>query len=146
MSKPLTMKGPCVVCGATDYGESCGGPTICPLCDCGVQPTWDEVKRLRASLAAAEAKLAERDIQASAAESAVEQAGVAIAKLREDLADERKHADEIAEHARWYAGTAKGVLEGETGNFSLLHEAATHIDQWLAAHAARRAAENGETR
>lgn len=24
MSKPLTMKGPCVVCGATDYAESCG--------------------------------------------------------------------------------------------------------------------------
>jgi hypothetical protein len=27
--------GPCIVCGATNYGLSCGGPTICPKCDCG---------------------------------------------------------------------------------------------------------------
>lgn len=27
--------GPCIVCGAENYGLSCGGPTICPKCDCG---------------------------------------------------------------------------------------------------------------
>lgn len=27
--------GPCVVCGDRDYDLSCGGPTICPKCDCG---------------------------------------------------------------------------------------------------------------
>jgi hypothetical protein len=27
--------GPCVICGCTDYDLSCGGPTICPKCDCG---------------------------------------------------------------------------------------------------------------
>jgi hypothetical protein len=27
--------GPCVICGDTDYDLSCGGPTICPKCDCG---------------------------------------------------------------------------------------------------------------
>lgn len=27
--------GPCCICGATDYALSCGGPTICPKCDCG---------------------------------------------------------------------------------------------------------------
>jgi hypothetical protein len=36
--------GPCVVCGETDYPMSCGGPSICPSCDCGVPP---EVKKLR---------------------------------------------------------------------------------------------------
>lgn len=27
--------GPCVICGDINYGLSCGGPTICPKCDCG---------------------------------------------------------------------------------------------------------------
>jgi len=30
-----TGYGPCVVCGDTNYELSCGGPTICPKCDCG---------------------------------------------------------------------------------------------------------------
>lgn len=29
------QSGPCVICGDTDYNLSCGGPTICPKCDCG---------------------------------------------------------------------------------------------------------------
>lgn len=29
------QSGPCVICGDTNYGLSCGGPTICPKCDCG---------------------------------------------------------------------------------------------------------------
>ena len=28
-------RGPCVLCGATNYPLSCGGPSICPSCDCG---------------------------------------------------------------------------------------------------------------
>lgn len=31
----MHMPGPCVVCGGTNYTLSCGGPTICPKCDCG---------------------------------------------------------------------------------------------------------------
>ena len=27
--------GPCVVCGLRNYPLSCGGPSICPTCDCG---------------------------------------------------------------------------------------------------------------
>jgi hypothetical protein len=29
------QSGPCIVCGDTNYNLSCGGPTICPKCDCG---------------------------------------------------------------------------------------------------------------
>jgi ferredoxin len=32
------------VCGDTNYPLSCGGPGICPSCDCGIDP---EVARLR---------------------------------------------------------------------------------------------------
>jgi hypothetical protein len=31
----MSELGPCVVCGDTNYNLSCGGPTICPKCDCG---------------------------------------------------------------------------------------------------------------
>ena len=31
-------KGPCVLCGTTNYPMSMGGPTICPACDCGSFP------------------------------------------------------------------------------------------------------------
>lgn len=27
--------GPCVICGATNYALSMGGPSLCPSCDCG---------------------------------------------------------------------------------------------------------------
>lgn len=30
-----SQSGPCVICGDTNYNLSCGGPTICPKCDCG---------------------------------------------------------------------------------------------------------------
>jgi hypothetical protein len=29
------QQGPCIICGDTNYNLSCGGPTICPKCDCG---------------------------------------------------------------------------------------------------------------
>lgn len=28
-------RGPCVMCGATNYTLSMGGPTLCPPCDMG---------------------------------------------------------------------------------------------------------------
>ena len=31
----MLQAGPCVICGGTNYNLSCGGPTICPKCDCG---------------------------------------------------------------------------------------------------------------
>lgn len=31
------VKGPCVVCGLTDYPLSMGGANICPSCDCGIE-------------------------------------------------------------------------------------------------------------
>jgi hypothetical protein len=31
----VAIPGPCVICGGTNYNLSCGGPTICPKCDCG---------------------------------------------------------------------------------------------------------------
>jgi hypothetical protein len=49
----MSIKGPCIICGATDYGLSLGGPTICPACDCGgvspqrLRAQTDEIKRLR---------------------------------------------------------------------------------------------------
>lgn len=31
---PNPQAGPCAGCGATGYGLSMGGPSICPACDC----------------------------------------------------------------------------------------------------------------
>lgn len=39
--------GTCIVCGATNYPLSLGGPSICPSCDCGHSPNHREVQRLR---------------------------------------------------------------------------------------------------
>ena len=50
MSILTVMAGPCVSCGATNYPLSFGGPTICPMCDCG-PPSMREVRLLRAALA-----------------------------------------------------------------------------------------------
>ncbi len=38
--------GPCVVCGATNYPPSLGGPNICPSCDCG-RPSPVQLRRMR---------------------------------------------------------------------------------------------------
>ena len=52
------MRGPCVLCGATDYALSYGGTDICPACDCGNtagrirQQVW-EIGDLRRRLAQA---------------------------------------------------------------------------------------------
>ena len=48
--------GPCIVCGETEYPLSCGGPTICPACDCGTPP---EVTKLRKKLNEATEKIIE---------------------------------------------------------------------------------------
>jgi uncharacterized protein (DUF342 family) len=42
--------GPCVVCGRKDYPLSCGGPTICPSCDCGVDPELTKQRALVSEL------------------------------------------------------------------------------------------------
>jgi hypothetical protein len=50
------QSGPCIVCGLTNYPLSCGGPSICPTCDCGnfgpqlVERQRKEIERLRAQL------------------------------------------------------------------------------------------------
>lgn len=31
----MSIPGPCVICGGTNYELSCGGSAICPKCDCG---------------------------------------------------------------------------------------------------------------
>ena len=36
--------GPCIVCGATNYPLSMGGPNICPPCDCGISPKVTKLK------------------------------------------------------------------------------------------------------
>lgn len=42
---------PCILCGATNYALSMGGPTICPSCDCGNPPTdhklWNELHKAK---------------------------------------------------------------------------------------------------
>ena len=42
----MSNPGPCIGCGATNYELSCGGPTICPRCDCGTDER-DAPRRLR---------------------------------------------------------------------------------------------------
>lgn len=57
------IPGPCVICGGTNYELSCGGPTICPKCDCGhfdaatvlaqakaMESLRAEIERLKAAL------------------------------------------------------------------------------------------------
>lgn len=41
---PNPQKGPCLGCGAENYGLSMGGPAICPACDC--TPTQERVRHL----------------------------------------------------------------------------------------------------
>lgn len=56
------ISGPCQICGATNYGLSYGGSTICPSCDCGdfgivkVQRQRKQIDSLTAALAAQEAE------------------------------------------------------------------------------------------
>ena len=37
--------GPCIMCRATNYALSFGGPDICPSCDCGIPPEVSKLKR-----------------------------------------------------------------------------------------------------
>ena len=46
--------GPCIVCGENNYPLSMGGPTICPACDCGIDP---DLTKLRRKLAQVENEL-----------------------------------------------------------------------------------------
>lgn len=47
MVGPL-QPGPCVICGGTDYNLSCGGPSICPKCDCGMFDAVTVMKQAKA--------------------------------------------------------------------------------------------------
>lgn len=49
-------QGPCIMCGATNYSLSYGGPNICPSCDCGIPP---EVTKLRGQMSEANLKIIE---------------------------------------------------------------------------------------
>ena len=40
------QSGPCIVCGARNYRLSCGGPSICPSCDCGTIYSSTDVQKL----------------------------------------------------------------------------------------------------
>ena len=65
----MTELGPCVICGATDYNLSMGGPTICPSCDCGdfgmakVQRLATEIAQLRRRITTLEGMLGEMNIE-----------------------------------------------------------------------------------
>lgn len=53
------QSGPCVICGDIDYNLSCGGPSICPKCDCGQfdAATVEKQARVIADLRAENKKL-----------------------------------------------------------------------------------------
>lgn len=63
----MSVPGPCICCGATNYALSMGGPTICPSCDCGnfgaptVTRQGKEIASLRARIATLTAALAKCD-------------------------------------------------------------------------------------
>jgi len=52
----MIQTGPCVICDATNYPLSYGGPTVCPSCDCGdfgikkIKQQRDEIERLRSEI------------------------------------------------------------------------------------------------
>lgn len=59
----MSQSGPCVICGATNYALSMGGPTICPSCDCGnfgmpaLQRQTQVINSLRSDVAARDAEI-----------------------------------------------------------------------------------------
>jgi hypothetical protein len=63
----MSVPGPCIYCGATNYALSMGGPTICPSCDCGnfgaptVTRQGKEIASLRTRIATLTAALAKCD-------------------------------------------------------------------------------------
>ena len=75
----MTIPGPCVICGGTNYELSMGGPTICPSCDCG-PPNPRQVREMREALTTNITKL--RALVAELAASLAHIAGLA------DYADE----------------------------------------------------------
>jgi hypothetical protein len=38
--------GPCVMCGKTNYPLSMGGPSVCPMCDCGHSTSQSHLRKL----------------------------------------------------------------------------------------------------
>lgn len=100
------QSGPCVVCGATNYALSMGGPTICPSCDCG-PPKPRDVRLLREAY------------QTNFGELARERAGHEETRRRLEAAQEAavsiaadKHAAEAAlkdehEHLEFHVATSK---------------------------------------
>lgn len=54
----MSCPGPCIICGDTNYPLSMGGSSICPSCDCGIDP---EVARLRREVAMLRTELAKYD-------------------------------------------------------------------------------------
>lgn len=80
-----TNSGPCVVCGATNYLPSLGGPEICPPCDCG-DFGHVAVQRQRATIEDLSRKLEEAQKRAAFLDQAYDGLMIATNKIGDECA------------------------------------------------------------
>jgi hypothetical protein len=96
VSDYVKQAGPCVICGATGYELSMGGPTICPSCDCGpLRPS--DVRKLREAyevLLAENARLKERAERAEVERDAAVEEHNRIMAFLGDVSPKSKQAYE----------------------------------------------------
>lgn len=97
----MTIAGPCVVCGATDYELSFGGPDICPQCDIRLPETW---KTYESRYRDGSLRPFEHDELAEAIQNGIRQLEVLQAKLKKLHAETDGGSD-------WNYATAQKYVE-----------------------------------
>lgn len=99
------LPGPCIICGDTNYNLSCGGPAICPKCDCGHFDAATVMTQAKA--------LATLKARAEQAERAVDVLEAALKSLTEDPPATLDEPDEDWEVIVKMRAIARAALESK---------------------------------